>query len=138
MLFFRSIAICIQFVPRDDLILYTVTSDSVLRIFLPVLDSPRTLQLHACLDIFSSFSSTECPGTSAVFWLDQFQIYAVCEHLLKTHTDTDDPQTRLIKDVVNEKWDLFIRVLTDGSVLLIAVAVSCISVTINLIRSTPT
>ncbi|XP_006454653.1 hypothetical protein AGABI2DRAFT_198048 [Agaricus bisporus var. bisporus H97] len=110
---------------RDDLILYTITSDSALRIFLPVLDSPRTVQLHACLDLFSSlpFSfASKCPDTSSVFWLDQAQIYTVCEHLLKIHTHTDDPQTRLIKDIVNEKWDLFIRVLTDGSVLLIAVA----------------
>ncbi|KAF9455073.1 hypothetical protein P691DRAFT_770160 [Macrolepiota fuliginosa MF-IS2] len=110
---------------RDDLILYTITSDSALRIFLPVLDSPRTLQLHACLDLFSSipFSSASAyPNTSAVFWLDRAQIDTTFQHLLKTHTGTDDPQIRLIKDVVEEKWDLFLRVLADGSLVLSAVA----------------
>lgn len=113
--------------PRDDLILYTITSDSALRTFLPVLDSPRTLQLHACLDLFSSlpFSfASAYPDSSNVFWLDRAQIDTVCRYLLKTYTGTDDAQIRLIKDIVDEKWDLFLRVLTDGSVVLSAVAVS--------------
>lgn len=112
---------------RDDLILYTITSDSALRIFLPVLDSPRTLQLHACLDLFSSlpFSSASTYfDTSNVFWLDRAQVDTVLKHLLKAYTGVDDAQIRLIKDIVEEKWDLFLRVLTDGSVILSAVAVS--------------
>ena len=39
---------------RDDLILYTITSDATLRIFLPVLDAPQRLQLHASLDVFTT------------------------------------------------------------------------------------
>lgn len=112
---------------RDDLILYTITSDAALRIFLPVLDSPRTLQLHACLDLFSSlpFSFASLySDISNIFWLDRAQLDTVLKHLLKSLEGSDDAQARLIKDIVEESWDLFLRILADGSVILTAVAVS--------------
>ncbi|KXN83882.1 Regulator of V-ATPase in vacuolar membrane protein 1 [Leucoagaricus sp. SymC.cos] len=111
---------------RDDLILYTITSDSTLRIFLPVLDSPRTLQLHATLDLFSSHPLSNIssrPSASKIFWLDRGHIDTTFRHLLKTHTGSgDDAQFRVLKDIMDEKWDLFLRVIDDGSVILSAVA----------------
>ncbi|KAJ3560471.1 hypothetical protein NP233_g10818 [Leucocoprinus birnbaumii] len=111
---------------RDDLILYTITADSTLRIFLPVLDSPRTLQLHASLDLSSSLPLTTAvpyPSTSRVFWLDREQIDPTLKRILKSYSGTDDDaQIRVLKDIVDEKWELFLRVLDDGSVVLNSVA----------------
>lgn len=113
---------------RDDLVLYTTTSDSTLRVFLPVLDSPRTLQLHASLDLFSSFSLptsvTPCQSTSNVFWLDRELINTTLKHILKSYSGTDDARTRVLRDIINEGWDLFLRVLDDGSIVLSSLAVS--------------
>lgn len=118
---------------RDDLILYTITADSTLRIFLPVLDSPRTLQLHASLDRSSSLPLTTTvpyPSTSNVFWFDPEKIDATLKHVLKTYPGSDDAQIRVLKDIVDEKWDLFLRVLDDGSVVLSSV--------VNIDRRPPT
>lgn len=113
---------------RDDLVLYTITVDSTLRVFLPVLDSPHTLQLHASLDLSSSLlSSTSvmpCQSTSNVFWLDREVIDITLEHLLKTYTGDDDVRIRVLRDIVNEGWDLFLRVLDDGSIIPSSLAVS--------------
>ncbi|KAF8349754.1 RAVE protein 1 C terminal-domain-containing protein [Amanita rubescens] len=107
---------------RDDLILYTITSDATLRIFMPVLDRPMHLQLHASLDIFSCvpFSELANASDSAIFWLDRETI----NHL-------------------EQGWDLFLRTLADGSIVVTAVATSnsdtaIYSATSSSIHSSPT
>ncbi|THH13364.1 hypothetical protein EW146_g6843 [Bondarzewia mesenterica] len=113
---------------RDDLILYTITSDSTLRIFLPVLDSPQHVQLHASLDLFSSLpftvlsQSSSNPSDSSVFWLDREVIGNALTHILRDLPDAEDAKTRRARDIKEAGWDLFLRVLADGSIVIRAVA----------------
>ncbi|KAJ7630787.1 RAVE protein 1 C terminal-domain-containing protein [Roridomyces roridus] len=103
---------------RDDLILYTITSDATLRIFLPVLDSPQHLQLHTSLDLFSSIPfivSSRLSTNSSVFWWDREIIGDSISAILKNEPDLDDARLRRLKEIRDEGWDLFIRVLDDGS-----------------------
>ncbi|KAF7320375.1 WD repeat protein [Mycena kentingensis (nom. inval.)] len=104
---------------RDDLILYTVTSDSTLRIFFPVLDSPQFLQLHATLDTFSSSTSSV---SSNVFWLDRIIIGRAISDALTRDADTDHTRIRRLQEIIAEGWDLFLRILEDGSATVSAVA----------------
>ncbi|KAF8634403.1 hypothetical protein AX15_000855 [Amanita polypyramis BW_CC] len=111
---------------RDDLILYTTTSDSTLRIFMPVLDLPMRLQLHASLDIFSSLpfslaSKHSSPSDSAIFWLDRGFVTQALNHTLMKSPPEDDVRSRRIKSVLDKGWDLFLRFLADGSVVVTAV-----------------
>ncbi|KAJ7706334.1 WD repeat-containing protein [Mycena rosella] len=110
---------------RDDLILYTITSDATLRIFLPVLDSPQHLQLHASLDLFSSIPfiiSSKLSTDSSVFWLDREIIGDAISATLKNETDSDHARIRRLQEIKDEGWDLFLRVLEDGSAVVTAVA----------------
>ncbi|KAG6911550.1 hypothetical protein DXG01_011852 [Tephrocybe rancida] len=112
---------------RDDLILYTVTDDSTIRIFLPVLDSPQHLQLHASLDIFStlpfSIASHHLNQTaSTAFWLASDTVGNALNETLKSWPDQDNARARRIKEIKDERWDIFLRVLGDGSVVVSAVA----------------
>ena len=119
------------FKSRDDLTFYTITSDTTLRIFLPVLDSPEYLQLHAAIDLFSSLppsavSQVNSPASS-VFWLDRTIVEKVIIKLLADRNQADDARNRRIREVKEEGWDLFLRILADGSVLVTAVAVRIFS-----------
>ncbi|KAJ3916631.1 RAVE protein 1 C terminal-domain-containing protein [Lentinula edodes] len=111
---------------RDDLILYTITSDSTLRIYFPVLDSPQYVQLHAAIDLYSSISpslaTASVKTSSAVFWLDRQVISQTLEKLLNQDPDLDDVKTRTLRDIQEEGWDLFLRVIEDGCLVLTAVA----------------
>ncbi|KAF9056524.1 RAVE protein 1 C terminal-domain-containing protein [Panaeolus papilionaceus] len=111
---------------RDDLILYTITSDATLRIFFPVLDAPDYFQLHGSLDLFSSLPysvASQMDSTlSSVFWIDRKILEEPVIRLLKQAAGTDDARTRRIKEIKDENWDLFIRILADGSVVVTAVA----------------
>lgn len=117
----------------DDLILYTITSDSTLRIYFPVLDSPQYVQLHAAIDLYSSISpslaTASVKTSSAVFWLDRQVISQTLEKLLNQDPDLDDVKTRTLRDIQEEGWDLFLRVIEDGCLVLTAVAV--ISITLH-------
>ncbi|PBL01184.1 WD repeat-containing protein [Armillaria gallica] len=111
---------------RDDLILFTVTSDATLRIFFPVLDSPQYLQLHASLDLNSSlpFSITSVNPEiqhSSVFYLDREVIRQSSDEILTSCLSQDNVRTRRIQDIKEEGWDLFLRVLGDGSIVVTAV-----------------
>lgn len=111
----------------DDLILYTITSDAVLRIFLPVLDAPEHLQLHASLDLYSSLpysvAADQCSSASTIFWLDRLIVGKVIGHILKHELQQDDGRKRRIREIHDEGWDLFLRVLADGSIVVTALAV---------------
>ncbi|KAF5385516.1 hypothetical protein D9757_005413 [Collybiopsis confluens] len=112
---------------RDDLILYTVTSDSTLRIFFPVLDSPQYLQLHAALDIYSSLPSSVAVGSarlpaSAIFWLDRKVVNHSLDEGIAKNSNPDDAKSRIIRDIIEEGWDTFLRIFEDGSLVLTAIA----------------
>ncbi|KAJ7786153.1 RAVE protein 1 C terminal-domain-containing protein [Mycena metata] len=110
---------------RDDLILYTITSDATLRIFLPVLDSPQYLQLHASLDLFSSIPfivSSKLSTDSSVFWLDREVVSDCISATLNNETNREHARFRRLQEIKDEGWDLFIRVLEDGSAVVTAVA----------------
>jgi hypothetical protein len=110
------------------LILYSVTLDSVLRIFIPILDSPEYLQLHASLDLFSALpfhvALTHAESHSSIFWLDRQTVGVVLDHILG---ESREAENRRIKEIKDEGWDLFLRVLGDGSIVVTAVAVCCSS-----------
>ncbi|KAL4242218.1 hypothetical protein ABKN59_001911 [Abortiporus biennis] len=110
---------------RDDSILYTVTMDATLRIFLPVIDAPQHVQLHASLDIYSAlpFSVASQATESSVFWLDREVISNVLTAALKRPIDSgEESRRRRIQEIQDEGWDLFLRVLSDGSLVVQAVA----------------
>ena len=108
--------------------LYTITSDSTLRIFLPVLDQPHHLQLHGSLDLFSALPSSVPslgPTSSNIFTLDRKLIQDVFAHVLEQGgTDDEDARRRRIREIKEEGWDLFLRILEDGALVVSAVAVS--------------
>lgn len=101
----------------------------MLRIFLPVLDAPQLLQLHASLDLFSSLPFPIASGHlessySAVFWMDREVLGNTLNYILSTRSKDQDAQSRRIAEIKQEGWDLFLRVLGDGSIVVTAVAVS--------------
>lgn len=114
----------------DDLILYTITSDSTLRVFFPVLDAPQYLQLHASIDLYTSIPfSVACqyphPSTSKIFWLDtEIMGKALATLLNDMPQHEEDARYRRLQDIKDEGWDLFLRILEDGSIIITAVAVS--------------
>lgn len=63
-----------------------------------------------------------CPQ-SEIIWLDREVIGPAIKTVLKTSEIKSGELTRL-RDIEDEDWDLFLRVLADGSLLLSAVAVS--------------
>lgn len=113
---------------RDDLILYTVTSDATLRIFLPVIDTPDYLQLHTALDIYASLPFSVVAqlksSASSIFWLDRRAVEKVINHLLNDEQQAISAHNRRIREIRDDGWDLFMRILADGSVVITAVAVS--------------
>jgi hypothetical protein len=115
---------------RDDLIFYTITSDTTLRLFLPVLDAPEYMQLHAAIDLFSSlpYSAGKQVNSlaSSVFWLDRITIEKVFVKILADRNQADDAQIRKIREIKEEGWDLFLRILADGSVVVTAVATAAL------------
>lgn len=115
---------------RDDLIFYTITSDTTLRIFLPVLDSPEYLQLHAAIDPFSSLpysAVSQVNSASSVFWLDRIIVEKVIIKILADRNQADDARNRRIREIEEGGWDLFLRILDDCSVVVTAVAVRIFS-----------
>lgn len=110
-----------------DPTLFTITSDSVLRLFLPVVDSPQRLQLHLAVDILAppappAASQPMQRPESEIIWLDKEIVGAAVKTVLKA-SETKGSEMLRLRDV-EEDWDLFLRVLADGSLLLSAVAVS--------------
>ncbi|KAG0704335.1 RAVE protein 1 C terminal-domain-containing protein [Suillus ampliporus] len=112
----------------DDPALYTITSDSTLRIFLPVIDAPHRLQLHASLDLFSSLPFLIAaklgshPRRSTVVWLDKEVVRRTIKAVLASSTEDASPQVQRLREIDEEGWDLFVRALGDGSILVSAVA----------------
>ncbi len=98
---------------------------------MPILDAPQYLQLHAALDTFSSLpfsvSSQALSADSSVFWLDREVMSAAFQTMLaKPQPPEEDARRRRIREIVEEGWDIFLRVLGDGSLVVQAVAVRVI------------
>lgn len=109
---------------REEYILYTTTSDGALRIFQPVLDTPRHLQLHATVDPFSFLpSSLVTIGGSPVLPLSRETLRSVVGNVLRNCGTVDESQRRRLMELHEEGWDLFARILSDGSIVVQAVAV---------------
>lgn len=108
----------------SDIILYTVTEDSTVRIFMPVLDSPDYLQLHASLDLHSFGVPRSIGVVSKICWLDRD---AVTEALNRDferplegpaeQVEEEDARRSRLKCIVDEAWDLFAVVTQEGSVI---------------------
>ncbi|KAH7885922.1 RAVE protein 1 C terminal-domain-containing protein [Phlebopus sp. FC_14] len=115
----------------DDAALFTITSDSALRIFLPVIDSPHLLQLHLTLDFFSSLtfgvaSNFPLDSQSNIVYLDKDIVGRAIKAVLTTSISAE----RSVLQCGEENWDFFLRVFGDGSILL--------SVVSNIDRKPPT
>jgi len=118
---------------NDDPILYTTTTDGTLRVFLSVLDAPQRVQLHAALDAASSvplssqLNSLEDGDrmvSSSVFPLDRDAVLGVLKGASgNAQSAEEDARSRRVREIVEEGWDLFLRVLADGSLVVQAVAV---------------
>lgn len=100
-----------------------------MRIFFPVLDAPDYLQLHASLDLYASlpFSVVDQLDStiSSISWLDRKTVEQVVTNILSDPTQLDEARNKRIKEIKDDGWDLFLRVLGDGSIVITAVAVSC-------------
>ena len=59
-----------------------------------------------------------------MFWLDRLVVGKVIDHILKHQLQQDDGRKRRIREIQEEGWDLFLRVLADGSIVVTALAVS--------------
>ena len=112
---------------RDDLILYTVSTDETLRIFLPVLDTPQHLQLHASVDLYSVDKRAVLPDYdrhSSIFWLHKDTLSTSFKEVLAANVArTEETRYRRLQEMNDEGWDLFARVFPDGSIIVRAVAV---------------
>jgi hypothetical protein len=113
----------------DGPVLYTVTCDASLRIFIPVFDSPQYMQLHATLDLFLPMPpSLQSPETgrlpSNVFHIDRELFRGVLTAVLTDASDADDGKLRRLQDIYDGGWDTFMQLRPDGSLTIQAVAAS--------------
>lgn len=101
-----------------------MTADATLRVFLPHIDAPQHLVLHAALDHHSVTALSDLSSPSAIFWLDRNYIDASLERAISMLPNgIEDGRHRRIREIKEEGWDLFLRVLGDGSLIVQAVAV---------------
>jgi hypothetical protein len=124
----RDVQLELTDIHSGDAALFTITSDSTLRIFLPVVDSAHRLQLHLTIDPFTPLTVPTAPQLtthpgSKVIWLDREVLGPAIKAVLAASATGSIEMSRLWQ-VEEEDWDLFLRVLADGSLFLTAVAVS--------------
>jgi hypothetical protein len=110
--------------------LYTITTDGTVRIFLPVLDQPNYLQLHGALDAYSSLplsfhpSSSRSSTPSTGFVLDREVMCAAFTRVLGgCDENSDDSGLHRLREIRDEGWDLFLHIHEDRSLVVGAVAV---------------
>lgn len=114
----------------SDIILYTVTEDSTVRVFMPVLDSPDYLQLHASLDLHSFGVPRSVGVVSRICWLDRDAIAAALNRDFERppegsaeQVEEEGARRSRLKCIVDEGWDLFAVVTREGSVIARAITV---------------
>lgn len=97
------------------------------------------MQLHAALDAATSIplSSQLNPLeegsrllSSSVFPLDREAIQGMLKSVECTRGAEEDARSRRVREIAEEGWDLFLRVLADGSLVVQAVAVCVYSLNI--------
>lgn len=126
---------------RDDICLYTMTSDSVIRIFMPVIDAPTHLQLHASLDRRSftlgdpQSSSDDWdetyhwhkakPSVPPIFWLDKAPFLSRGLHYDEPpgNPELGESRRRKLKKFVDDDWELFAYIAKNGSLIVRALTV---------------
>ena len=93
---------------------------------MPVLDTPQHLQLQAAVDLFTAipFSLASKVKTSGIYWLNREVMSAAFKAIQKLPSKPgEDAERRRTQEIYDEGWDLFLRVLEDGSLVVQAVAV---------------
>jgi hypothetical protein len=60
---------------------------------------------------------------SSIFWLDRKTVEQVFTNILRDAAQVDEACNRRITEIKDDGWDLFLRVLEDGSIVITAVAV---------------
>ena len=118
--------------------LYTITTDGTVRVFLPVLDQPNYLQLHGALDGCSllplSFHLSSSKSSTG-FILDREVMCAAFTRILKGCDENNDNSTlRRLREIQDEGWDLFLHVHEDMSLVVGAVAVRTSFLLIHALR----
>lgn len=110
--------------------LYTVTTDGTVRIFLPVLDQPNYLQLHGALDAYASLPLSFNPSSSrdsmlpTGFIFDREVMFAAFTRILSgCDKDSDDSGVHRLREIQDEGWDIFFHVHEDRSLVIGGVAV---------------
>jgi hypothetical protein len=90
-----------------DIVLCTITTDMVLRIFAPVLDSPRHLQMQASVAAISlvPVSQRKIESSSARVFLWDPHILEDYARVVEADEDADKHQR--LKKILNGDWDLF-------------------------------
>jgi hypothetical protein len=109
--------------------LYTITIDGTVRVFLPVLDQPNYLQLHGALDAYSSLPLSFHPSSDNTtrpvgFVLDREVVCGAFARILKDcDKNSGDSGVRRLQEIQDGGWDLFLHVREDRSLVVGAVAV---------------
>lgn len=110
--------------------LYTVTTDGTVRVFLPVLDQPNYLQLHGALDAYSSLPLSFSPSSSrnsaspTGFIFDREVMFAAFTKILRDcDKNSDDSGIHRLREIQDEGWDIFFHVHEDRSLVIGGVAV---------------
>jgi hypothetical protein len=93
-----------------------------------VVDAPHRLQLHASLDLFSSLpfliaAKLGSHPRSTIVWLDKEVVRRTIKTILVSTAEDVSPLAKRLREIDEEGWDLFVRALEDGSLLVSAVAV---------------
>ena len=105
---------------------------------MPVLDSLQFLQLHGAIDFpFQQPMRDKGKGKTkskpiggkdtSIFWLDRKVVRDALDAYLREPASSfgeEEGERSRAKEILEEGWDLFLRVYEDGSILVTAVAVS--------------
>lgn len=118
-----------------------MTPDSVVRVFMPVIDSPNHLQLHAALDRWAFTAGDPEPSSSddtdadrgsrtkseptPIFWLDRSVFLSGSAHFHETPaaSELEESRRRKVKELIEDDWELFAFVSRDGSLIVRALTV---------------
>lgn len=119
-----------------------MTPDSVVRVFVPVIDAPNHLQLHAAIDR-RSFTSAVPQDTKEqhnsisdktslcpVFWIERSTLLSPSSHIKDeipepvSESEVETGRRRKLKDFEDEDWELFGFVTKQGSLVVRALTVS--------------
>ncbi|KAF8323322.1 hypothetical protein DL93DRAFT_2050227 [Clavulina sp. PMI_390] len=108
---------------KDEICLYTLTPDSVVRVFMTVIDAPNHLQLHASLDPWAFSSGVDSlaevrkdskSSPPPIFWLERSHFLCGVQQINGT-SEADESRTRKLQELIDDDWELFGFISKDGS-----------------------